>query len=961
VEFRAGARLRPRYYPDARPKKMKPKSLFLLQRRQVLLGCATIGIFLNAGASAQTWTPAGGGEYNTPGNWSGGAVPNAQGATVIINKDIAATTAITFTGGDSRLGILQIGDTNNSNGYTFGTTAGSALILDNGASTAEIQSLSTSATQTIAAPLKLESTSVKISNLAATTTGTARTLNLSGAISANSSGTKTLELFTDIASSGINLTGAISNGSGVVALNKIGSGTLTLSGNNTAMSGGVTLSTGILNIHNTNALGSGTFTINGGSIGNTSGTGSFTIGNAINWAGDFGYTGSQTLVLSGAMAMTANRSIALNGPGTAAVGTLTLNGAITDGADTFSLTTTSNGPGIGTVLRIAGTNTYGGTTTINGGLVRFINAASLPSNGADSLVIGINGAVSVAGLFTTDLAPILADARLSGASTGAIALQVDSSVNFDASAKFQTLSLGADVGSSPVTYTGTITPGSSGYFIGGGGGSITFTNANAFTGGNTVTVGNGGGGRVSLNSAHDYTGVTTVKGGTTLILQNSGALGSTAAGTTVEKGGGVELRGVTVTGESLSISGTISTASVNVVTAGLSAATGDNEWAGAIAVFTGTGSENARLNVTSGSTLKISGNITTTGTTAVVLTGGGSGSVTGNITGTGAIIQNGGSTWVLSGTNNSYAGSTRIDNGTVSVSSISQQLGTSTGQISLGEGGGTGRLLYTGASSETTARGIVLRSDTTGGGIIEQAGGGHLRFNGNISGGNTPSNKTLTLQGSTSGTGELAGTFADTAGAGVTNVAKAGTGTWTVSGVAKTYEGSTTVTGGVLNVTTGLTNSSSISVTGGTFIIGATNVVRDATPVTLGAGGTLRIAGFTDAMGVLSVNGASILDLQGDNNNLTFASGTISLGGSLNILNWNGSITGGGSEKLDFTGGLSGSLSDVTFTNPDGLAAGLYSAKLVGTELVPDALIPEPSASLLLLSGMAGFLARRRR
>ncbi|RYD26535.1 MAG: hypothetical protein EOP87_22610 [Verrucomicrobiaceae bacterium] len=435
---------------------MKPKSLFLLPRRKVLLGYATIGIFLNAGAHAQqTWVPAGGGEYNTAGNWSGGAIPDAQGATVIISKDITATAAITFTGDNRRLGILQIGDTNNSNGYTFGTTAGATLILDNGLSTAEIQSLSGSIGQTIAAPLRLDSASVKISNLAAASTTSTRTLTISGAISAGNTGIKTLELFTDITSSGINLTSAISNGSGTVALNKTGIGTLTLSGNNSTMSGGVTLNAGTLNINSTNALGTGALTLNGGNIGNTSGTASFTFNNAINWGGDIGYTGNQTLVLGGAMAMTGNRTIALNGPGTATAGTLTLNGAITDGADTFSLTTTSSGPGIGAVLRLTGANTYGGTTTINGGLVRFINASSLPSNGADSLVIGINGAVSVSGAFTTGLAPILADARLSGASTGALALQLDSNVDFDASGKFQTLSLGADVGGSAVTYTGT--------------------------------------------------------------------------------------------------------------------------------------------------------------------------------------------------------------------------------------------------------------------------------------------------------------------------------------------------------------------------------------------------------------------------------------------------------------------------------------------------------------------------
>ena len=73
-----------------------------------------------------------------------------------------------------------------------------------------------------------------------------------------------------VASNTLTVGGAIS-GSGY-SLTKAGTGTLTLAGSNT-YSGGTTLSAGQLNINNAAALGTGTFTISGGTIGNTSGSG----------------------------------------------------------------------------------------------------------------------------------------------------------------------------------------------------------------------------------------------------------------------------------------------------------------------------------------------------------------------------------------------------------------------------------------------------------------------------------------------------------------------------------------------------------------------------------------------------------------------------------------------------------------------------------------------------------------
>jgi autotransporter-associated beta strand protein len=86
----------------------------------------------------------------------------------------------------------------------------------------------------------------------------------------------------------ISVSSAISDGGSNFALTKTGAGALTLSGANT-FGGGVTLSTGTLNINNAAALGTGAFTISGGVIDNTSGADitTSTNNNAQAWNGDF--------------------------------------------------------------------------------------------------------------------------------------------------------------------------------------------------------------------------------------------------------------------------------------------------------------------------------------------------------------------------------------------------------------------------------------------------------------------------------------------------------------------------------------------------------------------------------------------------------------------------------------------------------------------------------------------------
>src|SRR5204863_237312 len=150
--------------------------------------------------------------------------------------------------------------------------------------------------------------------------------------------------------------------------------------------------------------------------------------------------------------------------------------------------------------------------------------------------------------------------------------------------------------------------------------------------------------------------------------------------------------------------------------------------------------------------------------------------------GTGGLTKSQGGTWVLSG-NNTYSGVTNIGDGTLSVANIknvadtSSNLGTNS-TINLGATTTGGTLQYTGAG-ETSDK-VLNLVGTTGGGVIDQSGTNLLKFTGNVTAGGAGT-KTLTLQGSTAGTGELAGVIADNlTGTNNTAVTKAGTGTWTV-------------------------------------------------------------------------------------------------------------------------------------------------------------------------------------
>lgn len=179
----------------------------------------------------------------------------------------------------------------------------------------------------------------------------------------------------------------------------INAGTVTLSGNNSASAGGVTMNTNTtLNINNANALGSGTLDITGGILNNTSGSSVTVAGNnAQVWRGSgLTFTGSNALNLgTGAVSLgvtvsPVTRTISVGGSG--ATGVLTVGGVISDGG-AFAGGITKAGAG---TLILSGNNTYTGSTAVVGGTL-LVNNTLGSGTGAGTVSVNSNATLGGTG------------------------------------------------------------------------------------------------------------------------------------------------------------------------------------------------------------------------------------------------------------------------------------------------------------------------------------------------------------------------------------------------------------------------------------------------------------------------------------------------------------------------------------------------------------------------------------
>ncbi|TAE72909.1 MAG: hypothetical protein EAZ84_13755, partial [Verrucomicrobia bacterium] len=537
--------------------------------------------------------------------------------------------------------------------------------------------------------------------------------------------------------------------------------------------------------------------------------------------------GTGTLIQANQFVENASASnVNLNIGGTAT--SSTFYGGLRDGSGGGSLGLTKIGTG---TLTLAGVNTYTGNTFINGGALSFASASAFP--GWDT-----NGRYSVANGATLALSNAFSDENFA---------TVLGSGNFVAGG-----SIGFDTTAGNRTYSNVIANTAQG--------ALGLTKL----GTNTLT----------LASANTYSGPTTVAAAATsseLIIQNAGSLGDTVGGTTVLNNGRVVLDGgITVIGESASLSG-----GGGNFNGALQSKSGVNKWTGNITIAT----NDTRIGAQAGSSMEVSG-VIDSGVNAHLVT---------------FRPADATATVIVSG-NNTYVGPTALTGGLVTASSLNSVVGGSAssnfgapttvpnGTITFGAAEGSG-LRYTG-TGETTDRVINLGSATQGV-RIDQSGSGLLKFTSAFTATGAGS-KTLTLQGSTAGTGEIAAAIVDNSGTNKTSLAKAGTGTWTLSGT-NAYTGTTAVNAGTLKLDYASGND--------------TSKLADASALTL-AGGTLELAGGSHAEVVASTSLAAG----------TFSRLAGSAGGAVLQMN---AITRNAGASIDF--GASGIATTDTLNNPSGI------------------------------------------
>ena len=650
-------------------------------------------------------------------------------------------------------------------------------------------------------------------------------------------------------------------------LEKLGAGTLTLSGNNT-FAGGTTLSDGTLSLDSAGALGtpanlaSGTISFAGGTLG-------YTANNQSDYSARFSSADGQAF------------RIDTNGQ------------TVTFARDLTSRNATLVKLGSGT-LALTADNDLGGGVSLDGGTLR------LGSSGA----IGTSGLIDFHGgtlQFTADNT-VDVSARISTADGQVFSIDTDGSdVAFDTPLQgigntFTKLGSGTLTLSADNTYTGVTTVSAGTLRLGNGGASgsvadnivnnaaLVFDRVDApsyagtISGSGSVTM--EGAGTLTLAGANSYTGGTQINSGT-LALGSSDAIGSSG---TISFGTGVlQYTGANQTDYSARIS-RAGGESIRIDTKG--------EAVGFATGLAGTGSTLEKLGsgtltlsaantysggtIVSGGTLEIAatGTVSHPGAELVVGTTAGDGTFVidggsvsaGDVTlgrdlaSDGTVTINSGafdaSGTLLVGSGDSARGTFSVVGGTVTTAAATIGAGNGVGTATVSGGSWTNSGdLVVGNGTLTISSGTVTVGGTlseSAPGSIDLQSGGELRIGTGGAGGGLQAD--LDFAGSlvfeSSGSSTYGGTLAGTG-----TLTKEGTGTLTLSSPgSSSYSGQTTVSAGGL-VVDGALDSSVVVVAAGASL-GGNGTVSQA--VTVASGG--RIApGLSGTSALLTVGD---LDLQ---------------------------------------------------------------------------------------------------
>lgn len=875
---------------------------------------ATTPLLLPGTAQAADWLGTADSDYNNAANWTGGTVPTLT--ATFINNGAPTTLTVTAAGSINLIEFNAGAPT-----YEMTTAANLAMSIQNitnssGVSqrfTANNQSAFTvygAVTGNVVFTAGANDGSIEFSSGASA--GGSRFIGAGGYLSLRGFSGGTLDLGS-IEGSGFIRTGdggsaILSVGglntdttySGVItdhlALTKVGTGTLTLTGAN-SYTGGTTFTAGTVSVAADSALGdaSGGLTFNGGTLQTTA---SFTTARAV-------------LISSGGGTFETDADTNLT-----ASGIISGSGALTK-------------TGLGT-LTLGGTNTYTGLTTVSAGTLVVTNTAGL-GNRIDGTTVESGATLTIdagsAAVFSENF-------TLSGAGAdGELgALAVLDNTNFTAFGAGVTLAASATIyNAASDAIFGNVTGSGTNLTLASADNSLASIEGSITTGTGGVTKTGDGTWVLGASANNTYSGVTVVAGGT-LVLQGATTLGSTAAGTIVESGATLQVNGLTIAGEALSLAGT----GFGTDSGALSAASSGTVWTGAITL---TDDASIFAGLSSGSLgLTLSGGITTAGH-IVSLGGDSDGIASGVISGTGSVTKYGEGTWTLTGAN-TYSGGTTISAGTLQTGNAS-----ALGSGSVDMTGADARLVLNGyqvgiAGLDGVA-GAEVDLGTSGTAALGFIGAsGSYSFAGNIVGGNDPSNpvmvkagaSTQTLSGDNSFMGSvyvLGGTLAlasNTALSGNAFVAVEYGAQVTVDNVditiAELYhagmaDGTVLLDGASSSLTVTLdnaTNTFSGVITGtGAFIVDGAGLIQTLTGVSDYTGGTtiadgtlaLTGAGALATAGALDLTGASaVFDMSGITGNRTI--GDLSGVTASSVIIGSHGLTVGTANDASFDGVISG-------------------------------------------------------
>jgi autotransporter-associated beta strand protein len=494
--------------------------------------------------------------------------------------------------------------------------------------------------------------------------------------------------------------------SGTGGLTKIGSGTLTLTGNN-GYQGGTALNAGTLAVGSSTALGTGTLTFANGTTLQAAANG-----------------------LSLANAMTLNGTDTVDSQGNA----LTLSGAINGSGGLTKI-------GAGT-LTLSGSTTYAGATAVNAGTLQAGAANAFSAISAYTIASGA----------TLDLAGF--DQRI-GSLAGAGAVTLGSA----------TLATGID--NTSTTFSGGIS--GTGGLTKIGNGTLTLSGNNLYSGGTALNAGTLAVGSSTALGTGDLTfanGTTLQAAANGLSLANAMTLNGTStvdtqanaltlAGNIVGTGGLTKIGAGTLT-----LSGPSTYTGATNVNAGTLQAGVANAFA-PLSAFTVASGATLDFNGFDQAVGSLAGAGAVTLGAATLVTGGDNTSTTfaGTISGSGALFKIGPGTLTLTGTS-TYAGGTMIAGGLVNFNSASN---FGTGPIILNGGGlqwaaGTSTDISArltpfgvdGATFDTNGNNVTLASALAGIGGVTKLGAGTLVLSGTDTyrGPTTVAAGTLTVNGS---------------------------------------------------------------------------------------------------------------------------------------------------------------------------------------------------------------------